>query len=203
MMPKKTRSLPSSKRFHETGAAPIRLGTTRGHSVTIRLVLLCKLLCAMLLPGMAMAQEQAPQCRPKTAGYFKEQSIAAAGALSPLDLKGITSALTASLGDPQRGRGVVIDAQKGNCIACHRIAALSQEPSHGDLGPSLNGAGLRFTEAQLRQIVTNPGTFFPNTVMPGYYVSEGLERVPSAYAGKTILSAAEVEDVVAFMKTLR
>lgn len=167
--------------------------------MTTRLQTLLFLAGALFASGLAQAQE----CRPKTAGYFKGQDMAAAGALSPLDLKGITSALTTSLGDPQRGRVVMVDSQKGNCIACHRVAALSQEPSHGDLGPSLNSVGLRYTEPQLRQLVTNPRSFFPNTVMPGYYVSEGLERVPSAFAGKTILSPTEVEDVVAFLKTLR
>jgi sulfur-oxidizing protein SoxX len=157
---------------------------------------------AMALGGAAAAL--AIECKPKTAGYFKTLETAAlAGASSPIEASGVTRSLTGGLGDPQRGRSVMINPDKGNCIACHRIAALSSEPAHGDLGPTLNSIASRYTEAQLRQLIINARTFFPNTIMPGFHMTEGLERVPVAFAGQTILSAAEVEDVVAFLKTLR
>jgi sulfur-oxidizing protein SoxX len=149
------------------------------------------------------ANAQAAQCKMKTAGYYKLLETAAPGTPSPLESRGILRSLTGSLGDPQKGRVVVINADKGNCIACHRIAALSGEPSHGDLGPTLNGVATRFTEAQLRQLIINARTFYPNTVMPSFHATEDLPRVPAALAGQPILSAAEVEDVVAFLKTLR
>ena len=155
---------------------------------------------AALLGGASGAL--AGECKLKTAGYFKMLEAATPGT-SPLEAKGVLRSLTGSLGDPQKGRLVMINADKGNCIACHRIAALSGEPSHGDLGPTLNGVALRYTEAQLRQLLINSKIFFPNTVMPGFHTVDGLERVPAAYAGQPILSAAEVEDVVAFLKTLR
>jgi sulfur-oxidizing protein SoxX len=97
----------------------------------------------------------------------------------------------------------MVSASKGNCTACHRVAALSSEPSHGDLGPTLNGVGIRYTEAQLRQLVIDPKPFFQNTIMPAFHVTDGLDRVPATYAGQPVLTAAEVEDVVAFLKTLR
>lgn len=157
---------------------------------------------AALLFGAAAAL--AIECRPKTAGYFKTlESAALAGASSPIEASGVTRSLTGSLGDPQKGRLVMINPEKGNCIACHRVAALSSEPTHGDLGPTLNSVAARYTEAQLRQLIINAKTFFPNTIMPGFHVTDGLERVPAALAGQPILSAAEVEDVVAFLKTLR
>jgi sulfur-oxidizing protein SoxX len=157
---------------------------------------------ALLLCSGAAAL--ANECKPKTAGYFKTLETAAlAGASSPIEASGVMRSLTGALGDPQRGRMAMINPDKGNCIACHRIAALSGEPAHGDLGPTLNSIASRYTEGQLRQLVINARTFFPNTVMPAFHVTEDLDRVSPAFAGQPILSAAEVEDVVAFLKTLR
>jgi sulfur-oxidizing protein SoxX len=143
------------------------------------------------------------QCTPKTAGFFKDIETAAPRAPVPTSLGGEARSLTGGLGDPQKGRVVMINPDKGNCIACHRIAALSSEPSHGDLGPSLNGVGTRYNEAQLRLLVVNPKVLYKNTIMPSFHLTSGFDRLPAAYAGQPILSAAEVEDVVAFLKTLR
>ncbi len=156
--------------------------------------------------GLALAGDvhaQATQCKMKTTGYYKLLETAATGASSPLESKGVQRSLTGSLGDPQKGRLVAINAEKGNCIACHRIAALSTEPSHGDLGQPLTGVAARYTEAQLRPLVINAKTFFPNTIMPSFHATDDLQRVPAEYAGQPVLSAAEVEDVVAFLRTLR
>lgn len=154
------------------------------------------------LLGVA-GQSLAAQCKMKTAGYFKELEKSGPGTPQAATSGGIDRSLTGVLGDPQKGRTVMISANKGNCIACHRVAALSGEPSHGDLGPTLNGIGSRYSEAQLRQVVINPKLVFQNTIMPAYHTTEGLDRVQAPLAGQPILSAAEVEDVVAFMKTLR
>ena len=143
------------------------------------------------------------ECKPKTAGYFKEMEKALPRVPLTIADNGVARSLTGALGDPQRGRTVMINENKGNCIACHRVAALSGEPSHGDIGPSLNGVGARYNEAQLRQLVINPKLYFQNTIMPAYYITEGLDRVPAAFARQTVLSAGDVEDVVAFLKTLR
>jgi sulfur-oxidizing protein SoxX len=156
-----------------------------------------------VMHGAREVHAQAAQCKMKTSGYFKEMESVSARTVSPLESKGVLRSLTGTLGDPQKGRLVIINPDKGNCIACHRIAALSGEPSHGDLGQNLNGVATRYTEAQLRQLVINAKTFFPNTVMPGFHVTGGFERVPAAFAGKPVLSETEVEDVVAFLKTLR
>lgn len=156
---------------------------------------------AAMLGGAGLAR--AYECKPKTAGYFKDMETASPRVPVPLAGSGISRPLTDALGDPQKGRAVMIDAAKGNCIACHRVAALSSEPSHGDIGTTLNGVGSRYTEAQLRQLVIDPKPFFKNTIMPAFHVKEGLQRVPSNLAGQPILTAAEVEDVVAFLKTLR
>ncbi len=155
-------------------------------------------LCLALTGAAATAV--ALECKPKTAGYFKDLDNAPARVPLPMTAGGVLRSLTGALGDPQKGRAVMISANKGNCIACHRVAALSSEPSHGDLGPTLNGVGLRYTEAQLRQLVIDPKPFFQNTIMPAFHATQGLNRVPAAYAGQPILSSAEVEDVVAFLK---
>jgi sulfur-oxidizing protein SoxX len=151
-----------------------------------------------LLPGRLSALE----CKPKTAGYFQNMAAFAKTAPSPADLVGIVQSLTGSIGDPARGRLVLVDRDKGNCLACHRIPALSEEPAHGDLGPNLNGVGGRFTEPQLRQIVADPKVLFPNTVMPAFHMVPDFQRVPKNLAG-TVLTPGEVEDVVAFLKDLR
>jgi sulfur-oxidizing protein SoxX len=151
----------------------------------------------------AAGQGHALECKPKTAGYFRDLENAAPRTPLPVSPNGVIRSLTGTLGDPRKGRTVMISADKGNCLACHRVAALSSEPNHGDLGPTLNGVGLRYSEAQLRQLMIDPKTFWQNTIMPAFHVTDGLDRVPPALAGRPILSAAEIEDVVAFLKTLR
>ncbi len=90
----------------------------------------------------------------------------------------------------------------GNCLACHKVTSLRSEEFHGEFGPSLDGVAGRYTEAQLRLIVADPKRIFADTVMPAFYKNDGLNRVRPEFAGKPILTAAQVEDVVAFLKTL-
>lgn len=143
------------------------------------------------------------ECKPKTAGYFQQMAALASKAPSPAELVGIVQSLTGSIGDPARGRVVMIDKEKGNCLACHRVPVLGEEPAHGDLGPNLNGVGGRFTEAQLRQIIVDPKVLFPNTLMPAFHISPDFQRVPQNLAANTVLAPGEVEDVIAFLKNLR
>jgi L-cysteine S-thiosulfotransferase len=143
------------------------------------------------------------ECKPKTTGYFLQMAAIAAKTPTPAELVGIAQSLTGSIGDPARGRLVMIDQEKGNCLACHRVPALSEEPAHGDLGPSLNGVGGRYTEAQLRQIIVDPKVLFPNTIMPAFHTSPDFQRVPQNLAASTVLAPGEVEDVIAFLKNLR
>jgi sulfur-oxidizing protein SoxX len=107
-------------------------------------------------------------------------------------------------GDPKRGETIVVDSKKGNCLICH-VVPIAGVPAaaFGDLGPSLQGVGSRLTVPQLRQRVVNPRMISPETVMPAYFETEGLTRVQAAYVGKTILSAEDVEDVVAYLASLK
>ncbi len=140
-------------------------------------------------------------CKKKTNGYHKLVMALAIPAVTGFE--GIVSPFTQSLGDPARGRRIAAEAEKGNCLACHQIPVLRDEKNHGNLGPSLERVGSRYSEAQLRQFVADTRAVVADTIMPSYYTTEGLNRVETKHRGKTILSAQEVEDVVAFLKTLK
>jgi len=121
----------------------------------------------------------------------------------------IEDSLTGVAGDPAAGLEVMVARGKGNCIACHAVTALEDYPFHGEVGPSLDGAGDRWTAADLRGIVANAKVTFPDSVMPSFYKVEGFTRPGDAYTGKAadgaldpLLTAQEVEDVVAYLMTL-
>ena len=105
-------------------------------------------------------------------------------------------------GDPAIGRQIALAPQRGNCTICHAIAG-EGERFHGDLGPPLAGVGARLTPAQLRLRVADGRRLNPDSIMPAYYRTEGLNRVGRAFAGRPVLTAAEIEDVVAYLATLR
>lgn len=109
--------------------------------------------------------------------------------------------LTEQPGDPQRGRAVVLDRDRGHCLLCHRIDQLD-EGFQGTIGPPLAEVGRRLSPAELRERLVDPTRLNPATVMPAYYRVNDLRQVADAYRGQTILSAQEVEDVVAFLTTL-
>jgi sulfur-oxidizing protein SoxX len=116
----------------------------------------------------------------------------------------IPAPLTAVPGDPKRGEQVLIERHLGNCLSCHEVSALRQEEFHGEIGPSLDGVAGRWDAAALRMIVVNPKLVFGDaTVMPAFYRVDGLNRVRPEFAGKPILTAQQVEDVVAYLATLK
>jgi sulfur-oxidizing protein SoxX len=110
--------------------------------------------------------------------------------------------LTGEPGDAVRGREVAINRKKGNCLACHKLP-VPEQPFHGETGPDLAGIGGARSEGELRLRVVNPKVLNPDTMMPAFYRTEGLHRVMKDFDGKTILSAQEVEDVVAYLMTLK
>ena len=91
----------------------------------------------------------------------------------------------------------------GNCLACHQNEDLRAEPFHGEVGPMMDGAGDRWSEAELRGIVVNSKMMFDGTIMPSFYRTTNGARPLDKFAGKTILSAEQVEDVVAYLLTLK
>lgn len=112
---------------------------------------------------------------------------------------GIAVPLTTQAGDPARGAQIMVDRDLGNCLACHAAAVTAE--FFGTTGPSLLGVGARLTPAQLRLRLVDPKRINPATMMPAYFRSEGLYRVLPEFTGKTILSAQQVEDVVAYLAT--
>lgn len=114
----------------------------------------------------------------------------------------LPGSLTGAKGDPVRGRAIVANRQVGLCLLCHS-GPFPEERFQGNLAPDLRGAGARWSEGQLRLRLVDPGRINPATIMPAYYRTEGLVRVAPAWRGKPILSAGQIEDVVAFLTTLR
>jgi sulfur-oxidizing protein SoxX len=125
-------------------------------------------------------------------------------ALPPLKIVGdaIPASLTGHKGDPARGRAIVLNRQVGLCLLCHS-GPFPEERFQGNMAPDLKGAGARWSEGELRLRMVDARKLNPQTIMPPYYVVDGMNRVAPAFRGKPILTAEQIEDVVAFLATLR
>ena len=165
-------------------------------------LLFLKGLVAFCATGLVFELGFANACEPKTSGYFLQM-----GKVKPTNARlasrpGMKKSLTGVSGDESAGRQIIVDRKRGNCLACHRITALKDQPFHGDIGPSLNRVAKRYTEPQLRQMLVDVRKYFPKTIMPPFHAEKGMHRVRKNFAGQKILTAQEVENVVAFLKTL-
>lgn len=114
----------------------------------------------------------------------------------------LEASLTGVKGDPGRGRAIVANRQVGLCLLCHS-GPFPEERFQGNLAPDLRGVGRRLSEGQLRLRIADPRRVNPLTLMPSYYRTDGRTRVLPAYQGKALLSAQQIEDVVAYLATLR
>jgi L-cysteine S-thiosulfotransferase len=114
----------------------------------------------------------------------------------------LPSSLTGTAGDAERGRKIVLDRHVGLCLLCHS-GPFPEERFQGDLAPDLSGVGARLSAGQIRARIVDASRVNPNTIMPPYFRTENLQRVAPAYRGKTVLSAEQIEDVVAFLITLK
>jgi L-cysteine S-thiosulfotransferase len=125
-------------------------------------------------------------------------------ALRPFAIVGdaIPQSLTGAPGDPERGRAIVTNRQVGLCLLCHN-GPFPEQRFQGTLAPDLKGAGSRATEGQLRLRIVDASKLKPDTIMPPYYRIDGLARVAPAFKDKPILTAEQVEDVVAYLMTLK
>ncbi len=141
--------------------------------------------------------------------YFAVSTAVNAGEpTAPADVKienlAINDSLTGAPGDPAAGKKTFVNRKLGNCLACHANSDLADQPFHGEVGPSLDGAGSRWSEGQLRTIVVNAkAVFTKETVMPGFYSLDVGADVREDLIGKTILTAEQVEDIVAYLATLK
>jgi sulfur-oxidizing protein SoxX len=133
-----------------------------------------------------------------TAGAAAEELVA----FKIVDDESIEESLTGKPGDPVRGREVAVNRKQGNCLACHKMP-IPEQPFHGEIGPDLSTVGSTYTAGELRLRVVNPKIVNPDSFMPAFYRSDGLHRVLKDFQGKTILTAQQVEDVVAYLTTLK
>ena len=114
----------------------------------------------------------------------------------------IPAPLAGARGDAVRGRAIVVNRQLGLCLLCHS-GPFPEERFQGTIGPDLRGVARRLSEGQIRLRIVDPSRLNPDTIMPAYFRTEGLTRVAPAFRGKPVLGAGEIEDVVAFLLTLR
>ena len=127
-------------------------------------------------------------------------AVAAASWLVVAD--GMPQPLSALPGDATRGRAIVVDRQRGLCLLCHS-GPFPEERTPGNLSTNLTGAGKRWSVAQLRLRVADARVLNPDSLMPSFHRVEGLTRVGAAWRDKPVLDAQQLEDVVAFLATLK
>ncbi len=140
---------------------------------------------AVIMAGTAMATETAPDNV-----KFVEGEIQAS--------------LTGKAGDAKAGRDWYAGRKLGNCLACHQTTDLDELPFHGEVGPTMDGVADRYETAQLRAILVNSKQVFGDeTIMPGFYSTKAGVRVADKFQGKTILNAQQVEDIIAYLTTLK
>jgi L-cysteine S-thiosulfotransferase len=113
----------------------------------------------------------------------------------------IPQSLTGTAGDATRGRALVVE-RSSTCILCHS-GPFPEQKFQGDLAPDLSGSGNRWSEGQLRLRLVDASRLNAATIMPPYYRVDGLDRVGTLWRGKPILSAEQIEDIVAYLVTLR
>jgi len=114
----------------------------------------------------------------------------------------IPTSLTGERGDAARGRGIVADRNAGLCLLCHS-GPFPEVRQQGTLAPDLRGTAARLTEGQIRLRIVDASRVNPASIMPPYFKTDGLTRVAPAFEGKPLLTAAHIEDVVAYLVTLK
>ena len=115
----------------------------------------------------------------------------------------VMASLTGTAGDASAGRKSFMNRKLGNCLACHTNDDMPEQQFHGEVGPPLTGVADRWEAAELRGIVVNAKMMFDGTIMPAFYIDSGYERPLKKFDGKSILTAQQVEDVVAYLLTLK
>ena len=157
--------------------------------------------------GFARSRRK-PSADPLVAAAFvlvaASTAIEDGGSLRPYAVVGdsIPASLTGAAGDPARGHAIVSDRRLGACLLCP-TGPFPEERFQGSLAPDLAGTSSRWSAGQLRLRLVDATRLNPNTIMPPYYRVDGLTRVGGTWAGKPMLTAEQIEDVVAFLSTLR
>lgn len=142
-------------------------------------------LLGLMPPGVSGSDSDAAYCS------WQVQDFAIAAPLCGLE------------GNADRGRALAADSHAGNCLACHAMP-IDEEPFHGTVGPSLHGVGARYSAGQIRLRIVDEQQINPMTIMPGFYRDPAkANRIAGAFWGKTFLSAQQVEDLVAYLVTMK
>ena len=115
---------------------------------------------------------------------------------------GIPKSLTGKSGDAKAGRKVAYNRKTGNCLACHKLP-IPEQQFHGEVGPDLKGVASRYSEAEIRLRVVDSKKMNSDTIMPAFYRDSGFTRLQKKWVGKSILKAQEVEDLLAYLMTLK
>ena len=115
----------------------------------------------------------------------------------------IKESLTGKAGDPEKGKKAFLNRKQGNCLACHQVTALSDHPFHGGIGPSLDGVADRYDLGELRLQIVDAKQVNPDTIMPAFYRTDGFHRVLKKFDGKSVLTAEQVEDILAYLQTFK
>jgi sulfur-oxidizing protein SoxX len=152
--------------------------------------------CALLLVGTMIASGGVSATDPS--------NTAAPGSLLALHVvaDGVPEALAVAPGDAGRGRALIVARDVANCTLCHAISDAANRFA-GNLGPPLDGIGRKLSVAQLRLRVADNLRLNASTIMPSYYRIDGLDRVAAEYRGKPILTEQEIEDIIAYLATLK
>ena len=111
-------------------------------------------------------------------------------------LLGAQTPESVSLASAERGKALLLQRQDSGCVLCHQVQGL---PAGGALGPSLIGLAERSSKAQVRERITDARRFNPQTIMPAYFSTDGLNKVASPYKGQTILTAQGLEDILSYL----
>ena len=114
----------------------------------------------------------------------------------------IPKSLTGKPGNSKKGRKLAIHRKKGNCLACHKMP-IPEQQFHGEIGPNLAGIGSRYSAGELRFLIVNPKVVNEDTIMPAFYKNTGFNAVLKKFKGKTVISAQDVEDIIAYLLTLK
>ncbi len=135
---------------------------------------------------------------------FSTNAIAGKDKMAKFMIKdgAIAKSLTGKPGNVKNGRKLAINRKKGNCLACH-VMPIPEQPFQGNVGPPLKGVASRLSAGEVRLRIVNPKMLNPNTIMPAFYRKAGFVRVMKKFKGKTMLSASDVEDLVAYTMTLK
>ena len=145
---------------------------------------------AMALAGGAAMAQDAKVSEPGLAAYeVKDYAI--------------DKSLTGKPGDPAQGRKWAVTGGQGNCVICHKMPIPEVAFRIGNVGPDLTEVGSRLTPAEIRMRIVNPKLLNEETIMPAYYKVSGFHRVEKRFEGKPMLTAEQVEDLVAYLSTLK